>query len=68
MFLPLEDDQRENGPPSTDERTALVEYLRRVRLIFEMKCSGLNARDGRTRGVQPSPTAAIASCSVKAPV
>ena len=32
MFLALEDDQRENGPPLGDERTALVEYLRRVRL------------------------------------
>ncbi len=54
MFLPLEDDQRENGPPLVDERTALVEYLRLVRLTLEMKCSGLNAEALARRSVEPS--------------
>jgi hypothetical protein len=38
MFMDLADDPRENGQAMSDERTALVEYLRRVRLTLEMKC------------------------------
>jgi len=54
MFLDLADDPRENGPPLADERTALVEYLRCVRLTLEMKCSGLDAEALARRSVEPS--------------
>ena len=54
MFMDLEDDPRENGPPLLDERTAVVEYLRRVRLGLEMKCSGLDAEALARRSVEPS--------------
>ncbi|TMD89365.1 MAG: hypothetical protein E6I76_20550, partial [Chloroflexi bacterium] len=54
MFLDLKDDPRENGPTLADERTALVEYLRCVRLTLEMKCSGLDAEALARRSVEPS--------------
>jgi hypothetical protein len=54
MFIDLKDDPRENGPTLGDERTALVEYLRCVRLTLEMKCSGLDAEALARRSVEPS--------------
>jgi len=39
MFIDLKDDPRETGPTLGDERTALVEYLRCVRLTLEMRRS-----------------------------
>ena len=54
MFLDLDDDPRENAPPLTDERTALTEFLRSVRLTLEMKCSGLDADALARRSVEPS--------------
>src|SRR4029077_3525862 len=54
MFIDLKDDPRENGPALGDERTALVEYLRCVRLTLEMKCSGLDAEALARRSVEPS--------------
>ena len=54
MFLDLKDDPRENGPALVDERTALVEFLRCVRLTLEMKCSGLDAEALARRSVEPS--------------
>ena len=54
MFLELRDDPRESGPPLTDERTALVEYLRCVRLTLEIKCQGLDAEALARRSVEPS--------------
>ena len=54
MFIDLKDDPRENGPTLGDERTALVEYLRCVRLTLEMKCSGLDADALARRSVEPS--------------
>jgi hypothetical protein len=54
MFLELRDDPRESGPPLTDERTALVEYLRCVRLTLEIKCQGLDAEALAQRSVEPS--------------
>src|SRR5205823_97220 len=54
MFIDLKDDPRENGPTLRDERTALVEYLRCVRLTLEMKCSGLDADALARRSVEPS--------------
>jgi Protein of unknown function (DUF664) len=54
MFIDLKDDPRENGPTLCDERTALVEFLRCVRLTLEMKCSGLDAEALARRSVEPS--------------
>ena len=54
MFLELRDDPRESGPPLTDERTALVEYLRCVRQTLEIKCGGLDAEALAQRSVEPS--------------
>jgi hypothetical protein len=54
MFIDLEDDPRENGPPLGDERTALVEFLRCARLTLEVKCSGLDAEAMARRSVEPS--------------
>ena len=54
MFVELEDDPRESGPALVDERTALVGYLRSVRLTLEMKCAGLDAQALARRSVPPS--------------
>jgi Protein of unknown function (DUF664) len=54
MFIDLKDDPRENGPPLSDERTTLVEFLRCARLTLEMKCSGLDAEALARRSVEPS--------------
>lgn len=54
MFLDAREDPRENGPPVGDERSALVEFLRCVRLTLEMKCSGLDAEALARRSVEPS--------------
>ena len=54
MFIDLEDDPRETGPPLVDERTTLVEALRCARLTLEMKCSGLDAEAMARRSVEPS--------------
>jgi Protein of unknown function (DUF664) len=51
---PSADDPRENGPTLGDERTTLVEALRRQRLTLEMKCSGLDAEALARRSVEPS--------------
>ena len=51
---PSDDDPRENGPRLGDERTTLVEALRRQRLTLEMKCSGLDAGAMARRSVEPS--------------
>ena len=54
MFMDLADDPREVGPALVDERTALTEFLRTVRLTLEMKCAGLNAEAMARRSVEPS--------------
>jgi len=54
MFVECKDDPRENGPTLSDECTALVEFLRCVRLTLEMKCSGLDAEAMARRSVEPS--------------
>jgi len=51
---PSDDDPRENGPTLGDERTTLVEALRRQRLTLEMKCAGLDAEAMARRSVEPS--------------
>ncbi len=54
MFIDLEDDPRENRPRLGDERAALVESLRGLRLTLEIKCSGLDADALARRSVEPS--------------
>jgi hypothetical protein len=51
---PSEDDPRENGPRLGDERSTLVEALRRQRLTLQMKCSDLDAEALARRAVEPS--------------
>lgn len=51
---PSDDDPRENRPRLSDERTTLVESLRRQRLTLEMKCAGLDAQAMARRSVEPS--------------
>jgi len=53
MFVDSTDDPRENGPALTDERTTLVELLRRVRLTLQLKCEGLDAEGGAIQGEGP---------------
>jgi hypothetical protein len=54
MFMDLAEDPRENAPPVTDERSALVEFLRTLRLTLEIKCAGLDADAMARRSVEPS--------------
>jgi hypothetical protein len=51
---PSDDDPREHGPRLADERTTLVESLRRQRLTLQMKCAGLDADAMARRSVEPS--------------
>ncbi len=51
---PSDDDPREHGPHLGDERTTLVESLRRQRLTLELKCAGLDAEAMSRRAVEPS--------------
>ena len=50
---PSDDDPREHGPRAGDERTTLVEALRRQRLTLQMKCSGLDPEAMARRAVEP---------------
>ena len=54
MFVDFAKDPREDGRPLSDERTALIEYLRCVRLTLEMKCARLDAEALARRAVEPS--------------
>jgi uncharacterized damage-inducible protein DinB len=54
MFLPLDEDPRENGTSLGDERATLVEFLRCQRLTLEVKCRGLDAEQLARRAVEPS--------------
>lgn len=51
---PSDDDPREHGPRAADERTTLVESLRRQRLTLELKCADLDAAAMAQRSVPPS--------------
>ncbi len=51
---PSDDDPREHRARLGDERTTLVEALRRQRLTLELKCSGLDAEAMARRSVEPS--------------
>jgi uncharacterized protein DUF664 len=51
---PSDDDPREHGPRAADERTTLVEALRRQRLTLELKCADLDPAALAARSVPPS--------------
>jgi uncharacterized damage-inducible protein DinB len=54
MWVDPDDDPRETGVATVDERSTLVEYLHRYRLTLEMKCAGLDAGQMASRSVPPS--------------
>ena len=54
MWVDPDDDPRENEASGTDERTVLIDYLRRYRLTMQMKCADLNAEQLARRSVPPS--------------
>ncbi len=55
MFVPPEDDPREQGGDiGQGERATLVRYLRDHRLTLELKCAGLDADGMARRSVEPS--------------
>lgn len=54
MWVDPEDDPRELGVAASDERTVLVDYLRRYRLTLEMKCADLDPEQLARRSVPPS--------------
>ena len=54
MWADPEDDPREFGTETTDERSTLVDYLRRYRLTLEMKCADLDPEQLARRTVPPS--------------
>jgi Protein of unknown function (DUF664) len=51
---PSDHDPREHRPRLGDERTTLVESLRKQRLTLEIKCAGLDAQAMARRSVEPS--------------
>jgi len=51
---PSDDDPREHRLRLGDERTALAESLRCLRLTLELKCGGLDAEAMARRSVEPS--------------
>jgi uncharacterized damage-inducible protein DinB len=54
MWVDPDDDPRETDVEPVDERSTLVEFLRRYRLTLEMKCAGLTAEELARRSVPPS--------------
>lgn len=55
MWVDPDDDPREAGAaPAVDERSTLLDYLRRYRLTLEMKCANLDAEQLARRSVPPS--------------
>jgi hypothetical protein len=54
MWVDPDDDPRETDVELADERSTLVEFLRRYRLTLEMKCAGLNPEQLARRSVPPS--------------
>ena len=55
MWVDPDDDPREAGAaPAVDERSTLLDYLRRYRLTLEMKCADLDAEQLARRSVPPS--------------
>jgi uncharacterized damage-inducible protein DinB len=54
MWVNPDDDPRETGVGTVDERSTLLDYLRRYRLTLEMKCADLDAGQLASRSVPPS--------------
>ncbi len=54
MWVGPDNDPRETGAATVDERSTLLDYLRRYRLTLEMKCAGLDAAQLACRSVPPS--------------
>ena len=54
MWVDPDDDPRESETSGTDERSVLLDYLRRYRLTLEMKCADLDAEQLARRSVPPS--------------
>jgi hypothetical protein len=54
MWLDPQDDPRDTGVETVDERSNLLDYLRAYRLTMEMKCAGLDAAQMASRSVPPS--------------
>ncbi len=54
MWVDPDDDPREDGAPIADERSMLVEFLRRHRWTMRMKCADLDAAGLAARSVPPS--------------
>jgi uncharacterized damage-inducible protein DinB len=54
MWVDPDNDPRETGAATVDERSTLLDYLRRYRLTMEMKCADLDAEQMARRSVPPS--------------
>lgn len=54
MWVDPDDDPRETGVETTDERSTLLDYLRRYRLTLKLKCADLDAAQLAERSVPPS--------------
>jgi uncharacterized damage-inducible protein DinB len=54
MWVDPDDDPRETGVATADERSTLLDYLHRYRLTLEMKCADLDAGQLARRSVPPS--------------
>lgn len=54
MWLDPDDDPRETGVETTDERSTLLDYLRRYRLTLQLKCAELDPAQLALRSVPPS--------------
>src|SRR6476659_2315323 len=54
MWIDPDDDPREKQSSGTDERSILIDYLRRYRLTMLMKCADLDAEQLARRSVPPS--------------
>jgi uncharacterized damage-inducible protein DinB len=54
MWVDPDDDPRESGVATVDERSTLLDYLRRYRLTLDMKCADLDAEQLARRSVPPS--------------
>jgi uncharacterized damage-inducible protein DinB len=54
MWIDPDDDPREQQSAGTDERSILIDYLRRYRLTMQMKCADLDAAQMARRSVPPS--------------
>jgi uncharacterized damage-inducible protein DinB len=54
MWVDPDSDPRETDVATDDERSTLLDYLRRYRLTLEMKCADLDAEQLARRSVPPS--------------